>query len=80
MQTYVEQERAPDGALMFSCLGRGERLFGEPGHDSRVIEQHLGAVPMGGFFGNGELGPVGGGSWLHKYTTVLACFRSAADA
>ncbi len=80
LSRFSEGERAPAGALMFSCVGRGEALFGEPGHDSKVIAQHLGKLPIGGFFGNGELGPVGGQTWLHGYTTVLAFFRTASDA
>jgi small ligand-binding sensory domain FIST len=80
LERFVEGERAPVGALMFSCVGRGEALFGEAGHDSKVIAQHLGKLPIGGFFGNGELGPVGGQTWIHGYTTVLAFFRTAGDA
>ncbi|MEM9567858.1 MAG: FIST N-terminal domain-containing protein [Cyanobacteria bacterium P01_E01_bin.34] len=65
----------PAGALMFSCLGRGEYLYGEPNHDTQVLEESLGAVPMGGFFCNGEIGPVGGATFLHGYTSVFALFN-----
>ena len=67
----------PAGALMFSCLGRGTNLYGEVGHDTKVIYSHLGEIPMGGFFCNGELGPVGGQTFLHGYTSALAFFRPA---
>jgi small ligand-binding sensory domain FIST len=50
----------PVGALLFSCLGRGQQLFGEPDHDSRRLFEHLGRMPLGGFFCNGEIGQVGG--------------------
>ena len=69
----------PQGALMFSCLGRGETLFGEPGHDSKVIENHLGPVPIGGFFCNGEIGPVSGRTWVHGFTSAIALFRPAFE-
>lgn len=66
---------APAGALMFSCLGRGEGLYGQPDLDCRIIEGTLGPVPVTGFFGNGELGPIHGRTFLHGYTTALAFFR-----
>ena len=48
------------GALMFSCLGRGEGLYGEPNFDSRLFGRYLNNIPLSGFFCNGEIGPVGG--------------------
>jgi small ligand-binding sensory domain FIST len=65
----------PRGALLFSCLGRGKHLYGEPHHDSRVIMDHLGELPIGGFFCSGEIGPVGGQSYVHGYTSAIALFR-----
>ena len=69
---------ACDGALLFSCLGRGAYLFGEPDHDSRLLRQHVGDVAVGGFFCNGEIGPVGGTTFLHGYTSSFALFRRRA--
>lgn len=66
---------SPAGALLFSCLGRGEGLYGESGHDSRLFHQHLGSVPLGGFFCNGEIGPVHGTTFLHGYTSAFGLFR-----
>ncbi|WP_026100819.1 FIST N-terminal domain-containing protein [Synechococcus sp. PCC 7336] len=76
-QERNRQERAatPDGALMFSCLGRGEYLYGKSNHDTQVFENALGEVSMGGFFCNGEIGPVRGTTFLHGYTSVFALFH-----
>ncbi|HET7479177.1 MAG TPA: FIST N-terminal domain-containing protein [Rubrobacteraceae bacterium] len=63
------------GALLFSCLGRGEGLYGIPGHDTDIFHEHLGSVPVGGFFCNGEIGPVGGATFLHGYTSSFGLFR-----
>src|SRR5207244_10192856 len=63
------------GALLFSCLGRGEYLYGKGGHDTKVFQQKLGSVPVSGFFCNGEIGPVGGTTYLHGYTSCFALFR-----
>ena len=68
------------GALLFSCLGRGEYLYGRPNFDTGVFKQHLGDVPVGGFFCNGEIGPVGGTTFLHGYTSSFGLFRSKATA
>jgi small ligand-binding sensory domain FIST len=64
-----------EGALLFSCLGRGVNLYGEPDHDTRLFREHLGEIPLGGFFCNGEIGPVQGQTFLHGYTSVFALFR-----
>ena len=67
---------APDwGSLLFSCLGRGEGLYGVPNHDSDLFRRYVGRVPLGGFFCNGEIGPVGGTTFLHGYTSSFGIFR-----
>ena len=66
---------APKGALMFTCLGRGQRFFGEPDHDTRALFDGVGLTPLAGFFGNGEIGPVHGQTFLHAYTSAFALFR-----
>lgn len=72
--------RPPAGSLLFSCLGRGVHLYGEPGHDSGAFRRHVGEVPLGGFFCNGEIGPVQGRTYLHGYTSAFAMFRPRSDA
>jgi small ligand-binding sensory domain FIST len=69
-------DRPPLGAVLFSCTGRGEGLYGQPGHDSNTFHRFLGATPLGGFFCNGEIGPVAGKTFLHGYTSSFALFRS----
>lgn len=65
---------SPLGALMFSCCGRGRRLFGRPHHDVTVLREQVGPIPVAGFFAQGEIGPVGGSNFLHGYTASLALF------
>jgi small ligand-binding sensory domain FIST len=65
----------PEGALLFSCTGRGTGLFGRPDHDTDLFEEVLGPAALGGFFCNGEIGPVGGSTFLHGYTSAFALFR-----
>jgi small ligand-binding sensory domain FIST len=66
---------AASGAVLFSCLGRGERLYGKPNFDSQTFREILGDVPLGGFFCNGEIGAVGNTTFLHGYTSVFGIFR-----
>jgi small ligand-binding sensory domain FIST len=70
----------PTGALLFSCLGRGAHLFGRPDHDTDLFREKLGEIPLGGFFCNGEIGPVGGATFLHGYTSAFALFREESPA
>jgi len=53
------------GALVFSCNGRGRAMFGPYNHDALAIERELDGAPAAGFFAAGEIGPVGGRSFLH---------------
>lgn len=65
---------APAGALMFSCTGRGRGLFGVEDHDAGLFASKFPATPLGGFFCNGEFGPVSGRTWMHGFTSALALF------
>ncbi len=69
------RENQVHGALLFSCLGRGQYLYGRPNHDTDLFRDKLGAVPLGGFFCNGEIGPVSGTTFLHGYTSSFGIFR-----
>ncbi|MCU0307454.1 MAG: FIST C-terminal domain-containing protein [Thermoleophilia bacterium] len=62
------------GGLVFSCNGRGTRMFSAPDHDAGAIESALGPVPTAGFFCNGEIGPVGGRNFLHGFTATMVFF------
>ena len=81
MINYTNQLRleapnvSPIAALMFSCMGRGERLYGKPNFDSEALHKHLGLIPLSGFFCSGEIGPVSGTTFLHGYTSVFGIVR-----
>jgi small ligand-binding sensory domain FIST len=66
--------RAARGALVFTCNGRGRRLFGTPDHDATVVNDLLGAPAVAGMFCAGELGPVGGRNAVHGFTASIAIF------
>jgi small ligand-binding sensory domain FIST len=59
------------GALYFSCLARGEHMFGSRGAELGLIANALGEVPLVGFFCNGEISR----DRLYGYTGVLTLFH-----
>lgn len=75
---HLSQGQA-EGALLFSCLGRGAQLYRRPNHDSELFQKFLGKISLGGFFCNGEIGPVQGRTYLHGYTSSFGIFRSKAN-
>jgi small ligand-binding sensory domain FIST len=72
---YAPGATTPQGALLFSCLGRGLHLYGRPDHDTDAFRGRFGDVPLGGFFCNGEIGPVQGTTFLHGYTSAFGIFK-----
>jgi small ligand-binding sensory domain FIST len=78
LRRYQKDSRfapAAAGALLFSCMGRGQGLYGQPNFDSRLFARYLKNIPIGGFFCSGEIGPVGGSTFVHGYTSVFGICR-----
>ena len=70
----------PAGAMLFSCNGRGTRLYPHPDGDISTIRKVVGDVDLAGFFCAGEIGPIGGRNFLHGHTASLALFRPLTDS
>lgn len=79
------------GAMLVTCNTRGTRLFDRPNHDAEALSDSLRgeadatgsgegpaptAPPVAGFFGAGEIGPVGSDVFLHGHTACAAVFRA----
>jgi small ligand-binding sensory domain FIST len=62
------------GGCLFCCNGRGKNLFGRTSHDAALVQAHFNLAGLGGFFCNGEIGPVGEKNFLHTHTAALALF------
>jgi small ligand-binding sensory domain FIST len=67
--------RQAEAALMFTCNGRGTRLFDDAHHDARVLQRSVGPVPVSGFLAAGEIGPIGGHNFVHAFTASMALFK-----
>lgn len=70
----VSEGYQPAAGLLFSCNGRGTRMFPMPNHDAEAVRQEVGAIPLAGLFAMGELGPVGQRNFIHGFTASLALF------
>jgi small ligand-binding sensory domain FIST len=58
------------GGVYYSCLGRGQHMFGAPNRELGLISETLGDFPLVGFFANGEISH----NRLYGYTGVLTLF------
>lgn len=80
--TALLAQRPPtdvSGALMFTCNGRGMRLFEDRNHDAQAVSQSCGDRPTAGMFCAGEIGPVGGRNFLHGHTASVGFLRPATS-
>lgn len=60
----------PRGGVYYSCLGRGQHMFGPHSEELNTIRQELGEFPLVGFFANGEISH----NRLYGFTGVLTLF------
>lgn len=65
-----------EGALLFTCNGRGTHLFDAPHHDASALVNQTSAE-VAGMFCAGEIGPVGARSYVHGFTASMALFSDA---
>lgn len=65
----------PEAALLFTCNGRGQRLFGQPDHDAAVLADRIGPVPTAGMFSAGEIGPLAGHNEVHAFSASMLLLR-----
>ena len=58
---------SPATAAGAACSARAD-------HDAEAVADALAGAPAAGFFAAGEIGPVGGGYFLHSFTATVAVF------
>ncbi len=73
-QLDMVKGRPIDGALIFTCTGRGSHMFSEPSHDAWTVQERLGDPATAGMFCAGEIGPVGSRNALHGFTATMLLF------
>lgn len=62
---------ADGGVLMFTCNARGVEFFDQPHHDAGMVDALVQPPASAGLIGVGEVGPVGGRSNVHGYSTAI---------
>ncbi|MBB2913397.1 small ligand-binding sensory domain FIST [Streptosporangium becharense] len=80
LDSHREQFGRVDGALLFSCNGRGSAMFGTSDHDAVAVRDILGPIGVAGFFAAGEIGPVGGRNHVHGFTASVLVFSAHPPA
>ena len=71
----LSQREPAQGALLFTCNGRGSHMFAEPDHDAVLVSEAVPGGALAGMFCAGEIGPVGGRNFVHGFTASAALFR-----
>jgi small ligand-binding sensory domain FIST len=75
LQQAATAGASPGGGLLFTCNGRGTRLFDAPHHDATRVRETFANLPLAGFFAQGEIGPIGGKNFVHGFTASLVLFE-----
>ena len=76
---YINQDAA-QGALIFSCNGRGLNLFPEPNHDVNCVKKIIGDIPTSGFFCTGRDRPGWWSKFFARVTASIAIFSGPPTA
>ncbi len=66
----------PDFGLFFPCMGRGPYFYGGVDRDLDLVKARYPGMPMIGFYGNGEIGPLNGENEIFQYSAVLGLFKA----
>lgn len=75
-RTHAQLKENPDFALLFPCMGRGPHFYGNRDRDLDLLRASFPNLPIIGFYGNGEIGPLDDSNHLYQYSTVLGLFSA----
>ena len=59
------------GALLFTCTGRGQGLFGRTNHDAGLANTYFPETAVAGMFAAGEIGSVCGMPYIHGFSVSM---------
>jgi len=74
LRQMLRQQATAQGALLFTCNGRGSHMFPDPDHDASLVVDNVTGSAVAGMFCAGEIGPVGGRNFVHGFTASTALF------
>ena len=70
-----ELKGQPFAGALFTCNGRGSRLFNSPNHDIAAFQRRFENLAVAGMFAAGEIGPIGDRTFVHGHTASAMLFR-----
>jgi small ligand-binding sensory domain FIST len=76
LRHHADNGERPQAGLLFACNGRGSNMYADSDHDAGAVADELGPIPLAGMFCSGEIGPVGGHTFLHGFTATMALLTS----
>jgi small ligand-binding sensory domain FIST len=76
LRRHAHNGERPQAGLLFACNGRGSNMYSDADHDAGAVVDELGPIPLAGMFCSGEIGPVGGHTFLHGFTATMALLTS----
>lgn len=76
-ETIKAEHGLPFSSFLFGGRGRGRRLYGEPDQDATIFHEVFGPIPVTGFYGSGEFGPVAEVNFRHDHSLCGALFYPA---
>jgi small ligand-binding sensory domain FIST len=71
LKVFRDSQEQPQGALLFTCNGRGSRMFDVENHDATIVDSYLPNLPLAGIFAAGEFGPIANQNLVHGFTAIL---------
>ncbi|UCH53241.1 MAG: FIST C-terminal domain-containing protein [Pseudomonadota bacterium] len=77
-RTRTDLGEDPQFALLFPCMGRGPQFFGNRDRDLELLKSRFPGLPVIGFYGNGEIGPLDGVNHLYQYSAIVGLFALSA--
>ncbi|TDP76541.1 FIST signal transduction protein [Bradymonas sediminis] len=72
----LDADAMPNGALLFSGISSAENRSDKALEESDILRDHFGCTPLGGFFSEGEIAPVGRTPCVHGFASTVVFFRS----
>ena len=70
LNAAVNPKKAPDLALMFSCIGRGPLFYGSDDRDLQAFREQFPETPLLGAYGYGQIAPITGGNAVFQNSVI----------
>ena len=76
LSVTVNEQKAPDFSVMFSCIGRGPLFYGNDDRDLLVYRERLPNTPLIGAYGSGQIAPANGRNRLFQNSVMTLLFEN----